>query len=385
MGLEFGQILLQSFDIFSSENRKKIINALKVFQILLLYLLLTVGFYRYLPWSLICLGILSFLSLLYITKREMKPYLEINIFEKVIDFLREIEEEMGIGAVFSESEEIVEEIARKIGKLFQKGELDIKTFIVLSFLNAFQYYFLFVIIVLVGHYSDFSLEKVGCIQLHSIGAQDILVSYVIVSILLLLLQVNLQTLVRLSLEHGWKGVFMSVGMIFMFFIPLLGIEDAFPVPTPRALEYLLRYKTHSSDVIHSEARLFFDELILDETLSIFHWATGEIASTQKDKERIIKDLIDRLDELLKHAEASTVSIYENIYVIGRNPKDVSIVIFSITPRIRVSSYDKEGLPKRQIVEYYLKIQEIGFGKNVAGELILKVVKKRVNVPSKKLK
>ena len=57
-----------------------------------------------------------------------------------------------------------------------------------------------------------------------------------------------------------------------------------------------------------------------------------------------------------------------------NSGEASIVTFTIVPKLRITSYDKKGFPKRQVVEYHLVIDEIALGRDIIGEIIAKISK-----------
>ncbi|WP_297534360.1 hypothetical protein [Thermococcus sp.] len=362
-------IILQSLEILSPENKKKLISALTIFQIMTLYIL---TFQIYYPWFSSILAMIAFLSFLYCaTKKQTDISLNVNFFEFLIDVLEEFEHDFGID-ILAKKDEMVKRLAESALDLVHQGHINAKKIIYVPIVKAFQYYpFFFLVAVLSDYYLG---DMVSNLDWHTL-----IVMYVTISIVLLLLRVRLHTLVSLSMDKYGPVIGSIVFIVLAFLLaifPQIGIENLLSLPEPRYLDYIIRYRAHLSSQLNNETKKFFEELISNPYFIIYHWSSHTIVNrVKKTKECILKDFTERLDMIMKCAELTTVDIYRNIYIIGNQKSgDASIVIFRIIPKTRVSSYDKLGNPKRQIVEYYLLISEVAIGKSLIADIISKISK-----------
>ena len=365
-------IILQSLEIFSPENKKKLIFALTILQIMALYIL---TFQIYSPWFPSAFAVITFLSFLYLeSKKQTDTLFNVNFFEFLIHFLEDFERNFGID-ILAEKDEMIKLLSERTQDLIRQGGIDAKKIIYVPIVRAFQYYpFFFLVIVLAEHYLGDTISS-------NLNWPSLIVVYITTSIILLLLRVNLHTLVSLSVdEYGlMKGsiVFMIMAFLLAIF-PQISIEKLLFLPTPRHLDYTVRYRTHLSSQLSDEAKKFFEKLISDPFLLVYHWGSHTIVNQVKTtKEHILANFTKRLDKIMKHAELTTVDIYRNVYIIGNSKSgDASIVIFTVIPKTRVSSYDKHGNPKKQIVEYHLLINEVAIGKSLIADIISQISREK---------
>lgn len=364
-------IILQSLEILSPENKKKLISALTIFQIITLYIL---TFQIYSPRFPSILAVITFLSFLYFeSKKQTDILLNVNFSEFLIHVLEEFEHDFGID-VLAKKDEMIKRLAESAVDLTHQGHINAKKIIYVPIVKAFQYYpFFFLVTVLSEHYLG---NIVSNLDWHSL-----IVMYATTSIILLLLRVKLHTLVSLSVDKYGLVIGSIVFIVLAFLLaisPQIGVEKLLSLPTPRYLDYTIRYRAHLSSQLSTETKKFFEELISNPYFIIYHWSSHTIVNRVKmTKERILKDFTKRLDSIMNCAELTTVDIYRNIYIIGNQKSgDASIVIFRVIPKTRVSSYDKLGNPRRQIVEYHLLISEVAIGKSLIADIISKISKEK---------